>query len=96
MHHAIGADDTAFCHGELPASRLVFAAVMGIPFFLTLAPKVRPVAKMFGTANMAMRFDIAMLVRQVGVGLWRSLGGPSVQSGQQLKPLLAYRYRAGR
>ena len=57
-----------FRHGKLPAMMLVFAAVMGITFLLTFAPAVGPVAKTFGTANMAMRFDVAMLARQVGGG----------------------------
>ena len=54
---------------------LVFSAVMGITFLSTVPPTVGLVAKMFGTANMAMLFGIVMLSHQVGgfMGAW--LGG---------------------
>ena len=54
---------------------LVFAAVMGVTFLSTVPPTVGLVAKMFGTANMAMLFGIVMLSHQIGgfMGAW--LGG---------------------
>ena len=54
---------------------LVFSAVMGVTFLSTVPPTVGLVAKMFGTANMAMLFGIVMLSHQVGgfMGAW--LGG---------------------
>ena len=44
---------------------LVFAGVMGVTFLSTVPPTVGLVAKMFGTANMAMLFGIVMLAHQV-------------------------------
>lgn len=54
---------------------LVFAAVMGVTFLSTVPPTVGLVAKMFGTANLAMLFGTVMLAHQVGgfFGAW--LGG---------------------
>ena len=54
---------------------LVFSAVMGVTFLSTVPPTVGLVAKMFGTANMAMLFGIVMLSHQIGgfMGAW--LGG---------------------
>lgn len=58
-----------------PTVMLVFAAVMGVTFLSTVPPTVGLVAKMFGTANMAMLFGVLMLAHQVGgfMGAW--LGG---------------------
>lgn len=57
------------------AVMLVFAAVMGVSFLSTVPPTAGLVAKMFGTANMAMLFGIVMLSHQIGgfMGAW--LGG---------------------
>lgn len=84
-----------FRHGKLPATMLVFSAVMSITFFLTFAPAVGPVAKTFGTANMAMLFDVVMLARQVG-GFFALTWELSVQSDRQLRLGLVCRHRAGR
>ena len=54
---------------------LVFAAVMGVTFLSTVPPTAGLVAKMFGTANMAMLFGIVMLAHQVGGFLGAFLGG---------------------
>ncbi|MDB5743663.1 MAG: major facilitator superfamily 1 [Polaromonas sp.] len=60
---------------KTPAVLLVFAAVMGVTFLSTVPPTVGLVAKMFGTANMAMLFGIVMLAHQVGGFLGAYLGG---------------------
>jgi MFS family permease len=60
---------------KTPAVMLVFAAVMGITFLSTVPPTAGLVAKMFGTANMAMLFGIVMLAHQVGGFLGAFLGG---------------------
>ncbi len=54
---------------------LVFAAVMGVTFLSVVPPTIGLVAKMFGTANMAMLFGIAMLGHQVGGFLGAYMGG---------------------
>lgn len=54
---------------------LIFAAVMGVTFLSTVPPTVGLVAKMFGTANMAMLFGIVMLAHQVGGFFGAYLGG---------------------
>ena len=54
---------------------LVFSAVMGVTFLSTVPPTVGLVAKMFGTANMAMLFGIVMLSHQIGGFLGAWLGG---------------------
>jgi predicted MFS family arabinose efflux permease len=54
---------------------LIFAAVMGVTFLSTVPPTVGLVAKMFGTANMAMLFGVVMLSHQVGGFLGAYLGG---------------------
>lgn len=54
---------------------MVFAAVMGITFLSTVPPTAGLVAKMFGTANMAMLFGVVMLAHQVGGFLGAFLGG---------------------
>ncbi|MDP3828495.1 MAG: MFS transporter, partial [Polaromonas sp.] len=51
---------------KTPAVMLVFAAVMGVTFLSTVPPTAGLVAKMFGTANMAMLFGIVMLAHQIG------------------------------
>ncbi len=60
---------------KTPAVMLVFAAVMGVTFLSTVPPTVGLVAKMFGTANMAMLFGIVMLAHQIGGFLGAFLGG---------------------
>jgi len=60
---------------KTPAVMLVFAAVMGVTFLSTVPPTVGLVAKMFGTANMAMLFGVVMLSHQVGGFLGAYLGG---------------------
>ncbi|NMM79453.1 MFS transporter [Acidovorax sp. SRB_14] len=59
---------------------LVFAAVMGVTFLSTVPPTVGLVAKMFGTANMAMLFGIVMLAHQVGGFFGAYLGGSVFQA----------------
>lgn len=59
---------------------LIFAAVMGVTFLSTVPPTVGLVAKMFGTANMAMLFGIVMLAHQVGGSFGAYLGGEVFQS----------------
>ncbi len=54
---------------------LVFAAVMGVTFLSVVPPTVGLVAKMFGTANMAMLFGVAMLGHQIGGFFGAFLGG---------------------
>ncbi len=58
-----------------PVVMLVFAAVMGLTFLSTVPPTVGLVAKMFGTANMAMLFGVVMLAHQAGGFLGAYLGG---------------------
>ncbi|MFY3385927.1 MFS transporter [Paracidovorax sp. MALMAid1276] len=65
---------------KTPAVVLVFAAVMGITFLSTVPPTAGLVAKMFGTANMAMLFGIVMLSHQVGGFLGAYLGGSVFQA----------------
>lgn len=60
---------------KTPAVMLIFAAVMGVTFLSTVPPTVGLVAKMFGTANMAMLFGVVMLSHQVGGFLGAFLGG---------------------
>jgi MFS family permease len=60
---------------KTPAVMLIFAAVMGVTFLSTVPPTVGLVAKMFGTANMAMLFGIVMLAHQVGGFFGAFLGG---------------------
>jgi MFS family permease len=60
---------------KTPAVMLIFAAVMGVTFLSTVPPTVGLVAKMFGTANMAMLFGVVMLSHQVGGFLGAYLGG---------------------
>ena len=59
---------------------LIFAAVMGVSFLSTVPPTAGLVAKMFGTANMAMLFGIVMLSHQVGGFLGAYLGGSVFQA----------------
>ena len=59
---------------------MVFAAVMGVTFLSTVPPTVGLVAKMFGTANMAMLFGIVMLSHQIGGFLGAYLGGSVFQA----------------
>ena len=59
---------------------LIFSAVMGVSFLSTVPPTAGLVAKMFGPANMAMLFGIAMLAHQVGGFLGAYLGGTVFQS----------------
>lgn len=65
---------------KTPAVVLVFAAVMGITFLSTVPPTAGLIAKMFGTANMAMLFGIVMLSHQVGGFLGAYLGGSVFQA----------------
>jgi MFS family permease len=60
---------------KTPAVMLIFAAVMGVSFLSTVPPTVGLVAKMFGTANMAMLFGVVMLSHQVGGFFGAYLGG---------------------
>jgi MFS family permease len=60
---------------KTPAVMLIFAAVMGVTFLSTVPPTVGLVAKMFGTANMAMLFGVVMLSHQVGGFFGAYLGG---------------------
>ena len=59
---------------------LVFAGVMGVTFLSTVPPTVGLVAKMFGTANMAMLFGVVMLAHQVGGFFGAYLGGKVFQA----------------
>ena len=59
---------------------LIFAAVMGVTFLSTVPATVGLVAKMFGTANMAMLFGIVMLAHQVGGFFGAYLGGQVFQA----------------
>ena len=54
---------------------LAFAAVMGLTFLSTVPPTAGLVAKLFGTANMAMLFGVVMLSHQIGGFLGAWLGG---------------------
>ncbi|MDO9403413.1 MAG: MFS transporter [Polaromonas sp.] len=65
---------------KTPAVMLLFAAVMGITFLSTVPPTIGLVAKLFGTANMAMLFGIVMLAHQVGGFLGAYLGGAIFQA----------------
>ncbi len=65
---------------KTPAVVLIFAAVMGITFLSTVPPTVGLVAKMFGTANMAMLFGIVMLAHQMGGFFGAYLGGTVFQA----------------
>lgn len=59
---------------------LVFAAVMGVSFLSTVPPTAGLVAKMFGTANMAMLFGLVMLSHQIGGFFGAYLGGSVFQA----------------
>ena len=59
---------------------LMFAAVMGVTFLSTVPPTVGLVAKMFGTANMAMLFGMVMLAHQIGGFFGAYLGGSVFQA----------------
>lgn len=59
---------------------LIFAAVMGVTFLSTVPPTAGLVAKMFGTANMAMLFGVVMLSHQIGGFLGAYLGGSVFQA----------------
>lgn len=65
---------------KTPAVVLVFSAVMGVTFLSTVPPTAGLVAKMFGTANMAMLFGIVMLAHQIGGFLGAYLGGTVFQA----------------
>ena len=65
---------------KTPAVVLIFAAVMGVTFLSTVPPTVGLVAKMFGTANMAMLFGIVMLSHQIGGFFGAYLGGTVFQA----------------
>ena len=65
---------------KTPAVVLIFAAVMGVTFLSTVPPTVGLVAKMFGTANMAMLFGIVMLAHQIGGFFGAYLGGTVFQA----------------
>ena len=65
---------------KTPAVVMIFAAVMGVTFLSTVPPTVGLVAKMFGTANMAMLFGIVMLSHQIGGFLGAYLGGSVFQA----------------
>ncbi|EJE52928.1 arabinose efflux permease family protein [Acidovorax sp. CF316] len=62
------------------AVMLVFAAVMGVSFLSTVPPTAGLVAKMFGTANMAMLFGVVMLSHQIGGFFGAYLGGSVFQA----------------
>lgn len=65
---------------KTPAVMLIFAAVMGVTYLSTVPPTAGLVAKMFGPANMAMLFGVAMLAHQVGGFLGAYLGGAVFQA----------------
>lgn len=65
---------------KTPAVVLVFAAVMGVTFLSTVPPTAGLVAKMFGTANMAMLFGMLMLAHQIGGFFGAYLGGSVFQA----------------
>ena len=65
---------------KTPTVVLIFAAVMGVTFLSTVPPTVGLVAKMFGTANMAMLFGIVMLAHQIGGFFGAYLGGSVFQA----------------
>jgi predicted MFS family arabinose efflux permease len=65
---------------KTPAVVLVFSAVMGVTFLSTVPPTAGLVAKMFGTANMAMLFGLVMLAHQIGGFLGAYLGGTVFQA----------------
>ena len=65
---------------KTPMVVLIFAAVMGVTFLSTVPPTAGLVAKMFGTANMAMLFGIVMLSHQVGGFFGAYLGGSVFQA----------------
>ncbi|WP_422842724.1 MFS transporter [Acidovorax sp. M2(2025)] len=65
---------------KTPAVVLVFAAVMGVTFLSTVPPTAGLVAKMFGTANMALLFGVVMLSHQIGGFLGAYLGGSVFQA----------------
>ncbi|MEZ5658331.1 MAG: MFS transporter [Burkholderiaceae bacterium] len=58
---------------------LIFATVMGVSFLSTVPPTAGLVAKMFGTANMAMLVGVLMLAHQCGGFLGAFLGGQVFQ-----------------
>lgn len=62
------------------AVMLIFAAVMGVTFLSTVPPTAGLVAKMFGTANMAMLFGVVMLSHQIGGFFGAYLGGSVFQA----------------
>ena len=68
---------------KTPAVMLIFAAVMGVTFLSTVPPTVGLVAKMFGTANMAMLFGVVMLAHQID-GFFGAFLGGHVPGGRQL------------
>ena len=61
---------------KVPATFMVFAALLGVTYLATVPPTAGLVAKFYGPRNMATLFGIVMLSHQVGafVGAW--LGGP--------------------
>jgi predicted MFS family arabinose efflux permease len=61
------------------AVMLIFSAVMGVTFLSTVPPTVGLVAKMFGSANMAMLYGVLMVGHQVGGFLGAFLGGQVFQ-----------------
>lgn len=65
---------------KTPAVVLAFSAVMGVTFLSTVPPTAGLVARMFGTANMAMLFGIVMLAHQIGGFLGAYLGGTVFQA----------------
>lgn len=65
---------------KTPMVIMIFAAVMGITFLSTVPPTVGLVAKMFGTANMAMLFGVLMLAHQLGGFIGAYMGGYVFQS----------------
>lgn len=65
---------------KTPAVVLLFAAVMGVTFLSTVPPTAGLVAKMFGTANMAMLFGMVMLAHQIGGFFGAYLGGSVFQA----------------
>ncbi|MFN9474635.1 MFS transporter [Acidovorax sp.] len=65
---------------KTPTVMFIFAAVMGVTFLSTVPPTAGLVAKMFGTANMAMLFGIVMLSHQIGGFFGAYLGGSVFQA----------------
>lgn len=63
-----------------PAVMLLFSAIIGVTFLSTVPPTAGLVAKMFGSANMAMLFGVLMFAHQIVGFLGAYVGGKVFQS----------------